>query len=135
MLSNGNSLGDTAKSFPSVAHFLGHHPLEPHSGQHLNVMAPFALCAIYYALAVCLAHCGRDSSEPLFGTSLPALRRPAGWGRGLSALLGTGWCRGEGQSPGPGETSRESGNSEIPWVSSHVGFKENVDAGLQSAEE
>ena len=60
MLSNGNSLGDTAKSFPSVAHFLGHHPLEPHSGQHLNMMAPFALCAIYYALAVCLAHCGRD---------------------------------------------------------------------------
>lgn len=46
-VSTGNSLRNTAKSFPSVAHFLGHHPLEPHFGQHLNVMAPFALCAIY----------------------------------------------------------------------------------------
>lgn len=49
--------------------------------------------------------------------------------------MGMGWCRGEKQSPGPGEMGRESGNSEIPWVSSHVGFKEDVDAGLQSAEE
>ena len=70
MLSNGSSLGNTAKSFASVAHFLGHQPLEPHFGQQLNVMAPSALCAIYYALAVCSARCGRDSSEPLFGTTL-----------------------------------------------------------------
>lgn len=70
MLSNGSSLGNTSKSFASVAHLLGHHPLEPHFGQHLNVMALSALCAIYYALAVCSACCGRDSSEPLFGTTL-----------------------------------------------------------------
>lgn len=74
----------------------------------------------------------------LFRTTLrnhPSGWGPEGWGRGLSALMGMGWCRGEKQSPGPGEMGWESGNSEIPWVSSHVGFKEDVDAGLQSAEE
>lgn len=84
---------------------------------------------------MCSALCGRDSSEPFFGIILPALWRPAGWGKVLSALLGMGWCRGERQSLGPGEMARESGNSEIPWVSSHVSFKENVDASLQSAKE
>lgn len=70
------------------------------------------------------------SSEPPF-----PLCRDLQDGERLSALLGMGWCRGEGQSPGPGETARESGNSEIPWAYSHVGFKEDVDAGLQSAKE
>lgn len=50
-------------------------------------------------------------------------------------LLGMGWCRGERQNLGPGEMACESGNSEIPSVSSHLGFKEDVNASLQSAEE
>lgn len=114
---------------PSVAHFLGHRPLEPHFGQHLNAVTSFVTSAIYYALAVCSAPCRRDSSELLF----PALRRSAG--RGPSALLEMGWCRRERQSLGAVEMECESGHTRAPVVPSRGGFKEGGGIGLQSAEE
>lgn len=89
MLSNGSSLWKHFKVLLLVAHFLGHHPLEPHFGQHLNVMALSALCAIYYALAVCSACCGRDSSEPLLGTTLQDEDLKDGW-KGSLCLDGDG---------------------------------------------